>query len=102
MPVNTERRSCDRAAILTHAVTPLGAMKPVLTGRYLIKGLLDRGALSCVYGAPNCGKTFAALDLAAHVAAGRTWHGHRAAGAGGPVIYVTAEGGGAFGNRSQP
>lgn len=91
-------RGDQRVAELVHALTPIDRIKPALTGRYLVKGLLDRGALSCLFGAPNSGKTFAALDLAAHVAAGSEWFGHRVLGAA-PVIYATAEGASAFGNR---
>jgi hypothetical protein len=58
----------------------------------LIEGLLDRGAVSLMYGPSGCGKTFFALDLAGHVALGRTWRGH--AVLRGAVVYVAAEGGG--------
>ena len=36
----------------------------------LVKGILDRGAMSVKFGATNCGKTFSSLDLACHVALG--------------------------------
>jgi len=39
----------------------------------LIGGLLDAAAMSVFYGASGCGKTFLALDLAAHVALGWNW-----------------------------
>jgi len=58
----------------------------------LIKGLLDRGALSSIYGDSNTGKTFVALDMALHVAAGKPWNGRKTAH--GLVAYVAAEGGG--------
>ncbi|MBN9021584.1 MAG: AAA family ATPase [Rhizobiales bacterium] len=57
----------------------------------LVSGLLDVGTMSLIYGAPGCGKTFIAIDLALHVASGRAWRDrpvHR-----GPVVYVAAEGG---------
>ncbi|MGO7204046.1 AAA family ATPase, partial [Rhizobium ruizarguesonis] len=47
-------------------------LSPVLTSSYLIKGLLDRGAMSVVYGPSNSGKTFFSLDVAFHVAARET------------------------------
>ena len=57
----------------------------------LIRGLLDAGTLSCVYGRSNSGKTFVALDLAYHVATGKDWNGlHTTQGA---VLYIAAEGG---------
>lgn len=88
-----------RAAVLLHAVRPLSSVKPNTSGRYLVKGLLDRGALSAVYGAPNVGKTFFALDLALHVTAGESFFGRKVMQEAGPAIYVIAEGHAAFGNR---
>ena len=57
----------------------------------LIKDLLDEGALSVIYGDSGSGKTFAALDLAFHVAAGLDWNGKKVRR--GLIVYVAAEGG---------
>lgn len=57
----------------------------------LIKGLLDQGAMTVFYGESNVGKTFAAMDLAFHVASGLPWAGMKTTQAG--VAYVAAEGG---------
>lgn len=57
----------------------------------LIKGVLDRGAMSVDYGPTNCGKTFLALDLAARISLGWEWFGHKVKQGG--VIYIAAEGG---------
>ena len=57
----------------------------------LIKGLLDCGAMSIVYGESNCGKTFLVLDLAAHITRGTDWRGMRTRQ--GAVVYIAAEGG---------
>lgn len=57
----------------------------------LIKGLLDCGAMSVIYGESNCGKTFLVLDLAAHIARGISWRGMKTRQ--GAVVYVAAEGG---------
>ncbi|KQO69518.1 hypothetical protein ASF22_02605 [Methylobacterium sp. Leaf87] len=62
-----------------------------VAARPLVKGLLDCGAMTILYGESNTGKTFAAMDLAFHVASGRPWGGMRTAGL--PVVYVVAEGG---------
>lgn len=59
--------------------------------RPLIKGLLDRGTLAVLYGAPGGGKSFLGLHLAAHVGAGREVCGMRVHR--GAVVYVAAEGG---------
>lgn len=57
----------------------------------LIKGLIDQGAMSVLYGDSNAGKTFVALDLCYHVATGRPYNGLRTTQA--PVAYIAAEGG---------
>jgi hypothetical protein len=61
------------------------------TTKPLIKGLLDQGALSILYGESNTGKTFAALSMAYHIAAGRPWGGMTVSQAA--CVYVAAEGG---------
>lgn len=60
-------------------------------GAPLIKGLLDQGAMTILYGPSNVGKTFVAMDIAYHVAAGLDYAGMKTAR--GCVIYVAAEGG---------
>ena len=57
----------------------------------LVKGILDRGAMSVKFGQSNCGKTFSSLDLACHVALGWEWFGRKVRQ--GAVVYIAAEGG---------
>lgn len=57
----------------------------------LIKGLLDQGAMTVLYGESNTGKTFVAMDMAYHVSRGLPWGGMRVERMG--VLYVAAEGG---------
>jgi archaellum biogenesis ATPase FlaH len=64
---------------------------------YLVKSWLDAGGVSLLYGASNAGKTFFALDLAFHVAAGTTWQSNRVRA--GRVLYLAAEGGAGFTRR---
>jgi hypothetical protein len=59
--------------------------------RPLIKGMLSRGGLSVMVGAPKSGKTFFALHWAYHVAAAKDWAGRRVHG--GAVVYLAAEAG---------
>jgi hypothetical protein len=66
---------------------------------YLIKGVLDKGALALIWGETGKGKTFFALDMAAHVAAGIPWRGMRVKP--GLVVYVAAEGGAGILGRFQ-
>jgi len=70
------------------------AMPPV---EWLIDGLIPRDGLATLYGPPGAGKSFAALDMAASVAAGRPWHGKPVEG--GPVLYIAGEGVGGLNSR---
>jgi hypothetical protein len=62
-----------------------------------VEGLLCDGQSSVVFGDANVGKSFLVLDLAAHVATGRTWHGRQVDA--GSVLYIAAEGGGGMKRR---
>ncbi|WP_158497197.1 AAA family ATPase [Micavibrio aeruginosavorus] len=59
--------------------------------KYLIKGLLEQGGMSVVYGESNSGKTFFALDIAAHMSLGWSWQDRKTRK--GKVIYIAAESG---------
>ncbi|EEW24008.1 AAA family ATPase [Rhodobacter ferrooxidans] len=61
---------------------------------YLIKGWIAPNSISVMYGQPNVGKTFLALDMAQAVASGRPWAGSKVRRA--LVIYITLEGGAQF------
>jgi KaiC/GvpD/RAD55 family RecA-like ATPase len=54
-----------------------------------VDGLLPGTGLGVIYGESGCGKTFVAVDLACHVAAGLPWRGMDVEQ--GVVIYVAAE-----------
>lgn len=62
-----------------------------VSSKPLVDGLLDQGAMSVLYGASNTGKTFVAMDLSYHVAAGAPWGGMRTEQLA--VVYIAAEGG---------
>jgi hypothetical protein len=68
-----------------------------LTGRPLVRGILEREQISEIFGEAGCGKTFLALDLGLHTAAGLDWFGRPVAQ--GPVVYVAAEAGTGIINR---
>lgn len=57
---------------------------------YLLSGILLTSSVSMVFGESNTGKTFAALDLAQHIARGLMWQGRRVKQ--GNVLYIYAEG----------
>lgn len=74
-----------------------GDVKPVLDGMWLIDDFLAKSGPAVMFGHPGCGKTFLALDIAAHVVEGKPWAGRRVER--GPVLYVVAEGVTGFKNR---
>jgi RecA-family ATPase len=96
----TNSRSADLAQKMCH----VDKIEPNLRGNYLVKGWFDRGSASVVFGESNVGKTFFALDLAMHVAAGRDWHGCKTSATSrgnhaDAVYYVASEGGSGINNR---
>ena len=86
-----------KAKALLAAATWAGEFQPLLVRDYLVKGWLDKSALTVVYGPSNVGKSFLALDLAHHIAKGEMW-GNRRVNKGN-VLYIAAEGGSSFPNR---
>jgi hypothetical protein len=57
-----------------------------------VQGLLQQDAIGWLYGAPGTYKTVLAMDLACSIATGRDWCGRKTRK--GPVLYISAEGGG--------
>lgn len=60
----------------------------------LVESILPVGGLAVLWGQPGTFKTFLALDLALSIATGRAWCDH--AVRQGAVVYIAAEGVGAF------
>jgi hypothetical protein len=87
----------DKARRMLGRIEFAGEIKPTLDRPYLIKGWLDRGAVSVVYGDANVGKSFWAIDLAHHVHEGLDWAGCRVKRSS--VLYIAAEGGAMFDHR---
>ena len=58
--------------------------------RYLVKHLVEPGTLCALYGPSTVGKTFLAIDLAAHIAQGKPWASRPTEKS--PVLYVGLEG----------
>ena len=58
---------------------------------WLIKSIMEVGALAVLYGPSGEGKSFLALDWLLSIASGRPWMDH--AVVKGPVVYVVGEGG---------
>lgn len=59
-----------------------------------VRGVLPAQGLAALYGPSASGKSFLALDMAAAIAEGSDWFGHRVTPA--PVVYVALEGEGGF------
>lgn len=62
-----------------------------------VKGVLPTTGLATIYGPSTSGKSFLAIDIAASIALGNDWFGHRVRKA--PVMYVALEGEGGFPKR---
>ena len=73
------------------ALIPWSELHSLPRREALIGGLLDRGAMSVVFGGSNTGKTFFTLDLSACIALNREWRGRKPRH--GAVVYIAAEGG---------
>lgn len=97
MTVINLNRNQSRASEIEARLVPLAEIEPVLTLNHMVKGWLSRRGLSMLYGPSNAGKTFVALDMAMHIAAGKAWRGCRVNG--GAVLYIAAEGGAGVLNR---
>ena len=63
----------------------------------LIKGVLDQGGSSVIYGDSNSGKTFIAVMMALYIALGWEWCGRRVRQC--RVLYIAAEAGGSIVRR---
>lgn len=66
----------------------LATIKPP---QWAIHGVLEYNSLNWIFGPPGGGKSFIALDLAAHFSKGLDWRGHRVTKPG-RVLYLVAEG----------
>ncbi len=65
--------------------------------RWLVKGLLAASGLAVIFGAKKEYKSFIALDLGLHIAAGKPWAGKKVNR--GAVVFIAAEGANGFADR---
>ncbi len=87
----TARQADDAAvAALTEQLLTSAALDDIPDLEPLIEGWLFRDSMARLIGKSGTYKSFVALDMACHVAAGTEWFGY-ATGIG-PVVYVVAEG----------
>jgi hypothetical protein len=66
---------------------------------WFIKGILPAKGLAAIYGASTAGKTFIALDMARHLATGKSWFGRRVKLTN--VVYIGLEGEYGLSQRTQ-
>ena len=66
---------------------------------WLIDGIMPERGLIGIYGPPDSGKSFIALDMALSVACGVRWQEHQVRQGG--VLYIAAEGGAGMGKRGR-
>lgn len=71
-------------------VAPFGYWADLPAPEFVIDGLVEHGGLSAVIGAPGVGKSSVVLDMACHIATGRTWQGRRVLKT--RVLYLPGEG----------
>lgn len=71
-------------------IAPFSHWRDMPAPEYVIEGLLENSGLSSLIGPPGVGKSTVALDMACHIATGRTWHGRRTLKS--RVLYLPGEG----------
>jgi hypothetical protein len=87
------------AAADTYETLDIVTIKTLPDPKYLIDKLIIERAMGFIFGAPGCGKTFIALDIAMSIAgAVKEWWSRRIYKTG-PVVYISSEGVGDLKNR---
>ncbi len=74
-----------------------GDAEELVPPEWLIDLVLPTEGAGQLFGESDLGKTFVSLDMAVHVAAGKTWQGRSVKR--GTVVFIEAEGGRAFARR---
>lgn len=80
------RKADEMQALLMSSADLAQIPNPV----WLVKNIFETSSVNWIFGPPGGGKTFVALDIAAHVSLGRPWCGKDTRQ--GKVVYVAAEG----------
>tara|TARA_B110000003_G_scaffold259201_1_gene278972 strand:+ start:2177 stop:3292 length:1116 start_codon:yes stop_codon:yes gene_type:complete len=94
---NAEPITNPRTEELREALLSVRDLNLDLSSDYLVKNWFSMDAISVIYGDSNCGKSFLALDIAGHIAAGVDWMDNRVRQ--GKVLYLASEGGKGFAKR---
>ena len=93
---------CARSGPGCRARAPMGLewfgdIAPAMVSPYIVKGVIDEGAMYVIYGPLNSGKTFFAMDLVFNIAIGAAWRGRRIKQSS--ILYLAEEGGRGILNR---
>lgn len=86
-PIAQPGEPVEKPALLMRADAMLERIRPI---RWVVRDMLEGEAMSMLFGPPNVGKSFVALDMACCVATGTAWQGK--AVEKGPVVLVVGEG----------
>ncbi len=71
-------------------IAPFSHWRNMPPPEFIIDGLIEHGGLSCIIGPPGMGKSTVALDMACHIATGKSWQGRRTLKT--KVLYLPGEG----------
>lgn len=71
-------------------LAPLSAYRDRPPPQYIVEGMLEDRGLTSIIGDSGVGKSALVLDMAAHIVAGRDWHGRKTRRT--RVLYVAGEG----------
>ncbi|GAA4983380.1 AAA family ATPase [Pseudonocardia tropica] len=91
-PADDEPAAAPARAPLRSRLRTLSGLASLPPVRPLVDGLLYRGTLAQLTGAPGSYKSFVTVGMACSVAAGVSFEGHAVDDSAGPVVYVAAEG----------
>src|SRR5262249_43776065 len=78
-------------------LTPFEQIQISTAPDYVVKGIIPKGGLVVIWGAPKCGRSFLAFDIAEHITRRHGYRGRRVQE--GPVVYLALEGGRGFAKR---
>jgi 5S rRNA maturation endonuclease (ribonuclease M5) len=78
-------------ARVSFELIPVGRMiSDIRKPEWLINDVCEKESVIAIFGQAKAGKSFVTVDMAACIALGKEWHGHKAHQA--PVVYLAGEG----------
>lgn len=94
MSFNDEGQAMVDAEFRVFTAREIAAVKPM---REVVRGLFPQKGLAVIYGPPEVGKSFLALDMACAIAEGAEWFGRKTIKS--PVMILALEGEAGFSKR---